>query len=266
METSLHHALKDRYGPGAGGRSEVSLRGFRIDAVASCGQLVEIQSGPLGPLRRKLGKLLADHRVLVVKPVVLEKRVVRRARPEGPDLSVRRSPKQGAVVDVFEDLVGLARVFPHPNLAIEVLGVAIDEIRIPRRRWPGYRVVDRRLGQVREAVRLERPGDLWRLLADGPDWTVPFTTLDIAARTGRPVWIAQRVAYCLRNSGAARVVGKAGNRQIYLRNQASSPRLERPSDARSTSPPGRHRAETASGGRLRAPLRDEQEGPATAHR
>jgi hypothetical protein len=225
METSLHRALKDRYGPGAGGQSEVSLRGFRIDAVGSCGRLVEIQSGPLGPLRRKLGKLLVDHRILVVKPVVVEKRVVRRARREGPDLSVRRSPKRGAVVDVFEDLVGLARVFPHPNLAIEVLGVAIDEVRTPRRRWPGYRIVDRRLGQVREVVRLERPGDLWRLLAGDHDWTAPFTTLDIAARTDRPVWIAQRVAYCLRNSGAARTVGKAGNRQVYIRNPASSSQL-----------------------------------------
>jgi hypothetical protein len=225
METSLHRALKDRYGPGAGGRSEVRLRGFRIDAVGSCGQLVEIQSGPLGPLRRKLAMLLPHHRVLVVKPVVLDKRVVRRTRLEGPDLSVRRSPKRGSVVDVFQDLVGLARVFPHPNLAIEVLGVSIDEIRTPRRRWPGYRIVDRRLGHVREVVRLERPGDLWRLIAGGHDWTAPFTTLDIAARIDRPVWIAQRVAYCLRNSGAARVVGKAGNRQIYIGNQVSSSRL-----------------------------------------
>jgi hypothetical protein len=161
----------------------------------------------------------------VVKPVVLEKRVVRRTRLEGPDLSARRSPKRGSVVDVFEDLVGLARVFPHPNLAIEVLGVSIDEVRTPRRRWPGYRIADRRLLHVLEVIRLEAPGDLWRLIAGDHDWAVPFTTLDIAARTDRPVWIAQQVAYCLRNSGAARAVGKVGNRRIYVGNQASPSRL-----------------------------------------
>ena len=81
METSLHRTLKDQYGFGAGGRSEVGLKGFRIDAVDSAGRLVEVQSGPLGPLRGKLSRLLPEHRVRIVKPVVLERRVVRRAQP-----------------------------------------------------------------------------------------------------------------------------------------------------------------------------------------
>ena len=53
METSLHRELKQRYGPGsgAGGRLEVSFGGFRVDAVTTDGALVEVQSGPLGPLR-----------------------------------------------------------------------------------------------------------------------------------------------------------------------------------------------------------------------
>ena len=217
METSLHRALKDRYGLSSGGRCEVTVEGFRIDAVEPCGQLVEIQSGALGPLRAKLGRLLPRHRVRVVKPVVLERRVVRRNRLDGADLSSRRSPKRGTLVDVFEDLVGLARSFPHPNLGIEILGVAIDEIRTPRRRWPGYKIADRRLGEVRERVLLEKPADLWQLFPGGHDWTVPFSTIDISARTDRPQWLAQRMAYCLRHSGAARTVGKAGNRLIYVR-------------------------------------------------
>ena len=45
----------------------------------------------------------------------------------------------------------------------------------------------------------------------------PFSTIDLAQRLGRPVWFAQRVAYCLRKTGAARVVGKTGNRLVYLR-------------------------------------------------
>ena len=147
----------------------------------------------------------------VVKPVVLERRVVTRARTDGPDLSARRSPKRGAVVDLFEDLVGLARILPDPNLDIEVLPVSIDEIRVSRRRRPGYRIVDRRLVEILGKLSIERPADLWKLLPQSHDWAEPFTTADIARRIDRPLWLAQRVAYCLRLSEAAQVVGKRGN-------------------------------------------------------
>jgi hypothetical protein len=216
METSLHRALKDQYGSGSGGRSEVTLKGFRIDAVDGAGLLVEIQSGPLGPLRAKLGRLLPEHRVRVVKPVVLERRVVTRARTDGPNLSARRSPKCGAVVDLFEDLVGLARILPDPNLDIEVLPVSIDEIRVSRRHRPGYRIVDRRLVEILGKLSIERPADLWKLLPQSHDWAEPFTTADVARRIDRPLWLAQRVAYCLRLSEAAQVVGKRGNHRLYV--------------------------------------------------
>jgi hypothetical protein len=39
----------------------------------------------------------------------------------------------------------------------------------------------------------------------------------VSERLGRPQWFAQRVAYCLRLTGAVRVVGKSGNRLIYVR-------------------------------------------------
>lgn len=213
METSLHRQLKQRYGPESGGRLEVALGRFRVDAVSSEGALIEVQSGPLGPLREKLGRLLPEHRIRVVKPVVLSRRVVRRARRDGADLSARLSPKKGEVVDVFDDLIGLARVFPHPNLRVDILAVEIDEVRVPRRRWPGYAVADRSLRRVVATVALHKARDLWRLLPGA--WDGPFTTQDLAERLDRPVAFAQRVAYCLRLSGAAEILGKTGNRRIY---------------------------------------------------
>jgi hypothetical protein len=222
METSLHRALKQQYGDASGGRTEVLLKGFRIDAVESSGQLVEIQSGALGPLRAKLTRLLPEHRLRVVKPVVLERRVVKRARAEGADLSVRRSPKRGAIIDLFEDLVGLARLFPHPNLVIEVLAVSIDEIRLPRRRKPGYSIADRRLIEILSKRLLAHPADLWDLLPGEHDWDRPFTTDDIARRIDRPLWFAQRVAYFLRHSAAAKSIGKKANHLVYVRSRVPS--------------------------------------------
>ena len=217
METSLHRSLKDRYASGENDRREVRVGTFRIDAIDQAGRLVEIQSGALGPLCGKLERLLPEHRLRVVKPVVLSRRLVQTSGRGGPVISVRRSPKRGALVDVFDDLVGLVRVFPHGNLDIEILGVTIDEVRIARRRRPGYAIVDRRLGEIQETATLARSGDLWTLLPAACNDREPFTTSELARRLERPVWFAQRVAYCLRKTGAARVAGKTGNRLIYVR-------------------------------------------------
>ena len=220
MESSLHRALKNHYGSASGGRSEVFLEGYRIDAVDARGALIEIQSGPLGALRTKLCKLLPRFPVRVVKPVVLARRVVRKRRLGGPDMSSRRSPKRGSLTDVFEDLVGLAGLLPDQNLQVELLAVSIDEVRLPRRQWPGYAVADRRLLEILDTCSIETPSDLWKLLPDGHDWRAPFTTDDIARRMGRPLWFAQRVAYCLRLSGAAREIGRRKHHRLYTEERA----------------------------------------------
>jgi hypothetical protein len=215
VERSLHRQLKERYGPELGGRSEVVLDGFRIDALGSDGRLIEIQSGSLGPLKHKLARLLPTREVSVVKPVILSRRVIRRKEVSGLELGSKRSPKRGAIFDVFEDLVGVVHLFPHANLRIELLAVEIDEIRVPRRRRPGYQVIDRVLREVGDIVYLRHSEDLWRLLPD--DLPERFTTRELAERIGRSQWFGQRVAYCLRHSGAAEVVSKVGNQRVYSR-------------------------------------------------
>jgi len=217
METSLHRALKEHYAASGGGHPEVKVAGFRIDAVDRAGRLVEIQSGPLGPLRRKLRDLLPHHRMRIVKPIVTRRRIVRRSKHDGPDLSARCSPKRGTLVDVFDDLMGVVSVFPHSHLEIEILEVTIDEVRVPRRRWPGYSVADRILGKIQGTTCLRHAADLWGLLPGHCGGREPFTTFELADQIERPVWFAQRVAYCLRQCGAACVVGKSGNRRIYVR-------------------------------------------------
>ena len=220
METALHRQLKDRFGPECGGRSEVTLGGFRIDAVGPDGGLVEVQSGSLGPLRGKLARLLGEHRVRVVKPVVVSRRIVRRARRDGSDLSAREEPEAGGPPRVIDDLIGLARVFPHGNLDDRRDGRR--DRRDPRPPPSLARVCDRRSPASRgrpDGLSLRIAADLWRLIP-GPV-PRPFTTIDLAVVLDRPMAFAQRVAYCLRMSGAAEVVGKRGNRVVYERSDAS---------------------------------------------
>ncbi len=215
METSLHRSLKEIHGLAAGGRCEVAVAGFRIDAVADDGTLVEIQTGSLGALKPKLRSLLPRHRIRVVKPVVLSRIVVRRGTAEGPDLSRRRSPRRGSLVDAFDDLASLAPLLTHPNLAVVVTGVEIEEIRLPRRRRPCFTVADRRLLAIKTVATIETADDLWNLLpAEFPRFE-PFSTADLARELGTPRSFAQRAAYCLRCAGATQAVAKRGNSYIY---------------------------------------------------
>ena len=91
METSLHRDLKTLYA-GADARFEASLDGYRID-VMSGGRLVEIQHASLSAIRDKIRALLENHTVVVVKPIVVEKLVVKRASKGGPVTVRRRSPE-----------------------------------------------------------------------------------------------------------------------------------------------------------------------------
>jgi hypothetical protein len=217
VETSLHRDLKRIYA-GDSGETEVRLAGFRIDAVVD-GELVEIQHGSLAAIRRKIARLLEDHRVRVVKPLVARKTLLKRRRRGGRLLERRLSPKRATALDVFDELVHFTDVFPHPRLTLEVPLVEVEEHRRPghgRRRWrrPGDHVVDDQvLVAVQHVLRLADAGDLVALLPTG--LPAQFDTAELAAALGRPRWLAQRIAYCLRRTGAARAVGRRGRAVVH---------------------------------------------------
>lgn len=217
METSLHQALKAHYAePGA--RFEVPLGRYRIDVV--CGdRLVEVQHGSLAAIRDKVRALLGGHAVTVVKPIIVCKQLVKLSDPGGRVESRRRSPKQGRLIDVFDELVYFTRVFPHPRLTLDVPLIDVEEFRYPghgrRRRWRrnDFVVADQKLLAVRQTHTLRTAGDLGRLLPSGLG--SPFDTGELAAALGVRRWIAQHVAYCLRKMGTVVEVGKQGNARLY---------------------------------------------------
>ena len=83
-------------------------------------------------------------------------------------------------------------------------------------RWrsKGYRVEDRTLRTIGDRLCLRTAGDLQALLPKGLSGR-PFTTADIASKADIPRWLAQKMAYCLRNTGAVDTVGKQGNTLLY---------------------------------------------------
>jgi len=220
METSLHRELKLLYA-GKNAQFEVPVGKYRVDVVCD-GRLIEIQHGSLAAIRDKVRALLRrdDRRhVLVVKPIVLSKLLVKHSGKGGDVTEWRMSPKRGRLLDLFDDLIHFTRVFPHRRLTLEVPLVDIEDWRYPghgrRRRWRenDHEVEDQRLVAVRETYRFHTRADLAGLIACAlPD---PFHTGHLAESLEVDRWIAQRIAYFLRQIGAIREVGRQGNARLY---------------------------------------------------
>ncbi|MBX3425672.1 MAG: hypothetical protein KF688_08340 [Pirellulales bacterium] len=221
METSLHRQLKALYVADAT-LHEVVLGDYRIDAVRGK-ELIEVQHGSLAAIRDKIRRLLDSHRVRVVKPIVARKTLVKLPAPGAEPTSRRKSPKRGTLLDLFDELVYFTRVFPHPRLTLEVVLVEVEELRYPgrgkrrRRRRPEaeFQIEDQRLVAVDSHHQFRKASDLMRLLP--PRLPRPFHTGHLAEGLGVPRWIAQRIAYCLRETGAVEEAGKAGNAILYRR-------------------------------------------------
>ena len=92
-----------------------------------------------------------------------------------------------------------------------------DPTRVRRR--GGWRVVSRQMNQVLARQRIASEQDLYSLI-HGP-LPEAFSTADLAEAMGQPRRLAQKMAYCLRESGAAELCGKAGNALLYRRVSAS---------------------------------------------
>lgn len=228
METSLHRQLKLHYAA-SDEQTEVTVDGFRIDAISPTGELIEIQHASLGALRDKTKKLLnrSKHSLRIVKPIVSRKRLTTLARRDGPVQRSRMSPKRGDRLDLFQDLVHFSTVFPRKRLTLEIVLIEAEEIRVdrkrPSRRGKKFHSVDQLLVAVNDSVELRTNADLLRQL---PLHALPkpFDTAELAAAIQKPRWFAQKVAYCLRTTGAANQAGKRGNSQLY---RVPTPRKKR---------------------------------------
>ncbi|MHC4561415.1 MAG: hypothetical protein ACYS8X_01430, partial [Planctomycetota bacterium] len=199
-------------------RLEVEVDGFYVDLVRG-DQLVEFQTAGFSAIRRKLETLAADHRVRLVHPIAAAKWIVRLNTRGTRIVSRRRSPKHGSVDNIFEELVSLPGLLVEPNFSLEVLITHEEDVRKNRRKrsWRGkdWSACERRLLDVIDRWVFETPDDLADLLP--PDLPDAFTTADIATGLAKPRWLAQKMAYCLRECGAIAIDGKRGNAAVYRR-------------------------------------------------
>ena len=234
METTLHHQLKETFRE-PGSEIEVKIGRYRIDVV-NHGRLVEIQRSGLAAIRDKVATLVNDYQVDVVKPLILRKRLIKLDSKEGAVIGKRWSPRRGSLLDVFDELLYFTRVFPHPNLRLITPLIEIEEHRFPghgrrrRRRKGDFEVKDQYLTEVRGMEVFQTAADLHRLLP--ADLPTTFNSASLAKGLGVQRWVGQRIAYVLRHTGSATLVGKTGNANQFKLTKPKSQRKGRQAKAK----------------------------------
>ena len=214
-EGALHAQLKEWY-LRPGDLLEQKVGGYVIDLVRG-DLLVEFQTGGFASLRKKLAALAQEHRIRLVAPVAVSRRIVRLS-DEGEILSSRRSPRRGCLHDVFDRLVSIPALVAHPNFELEVLLTHQDELRMFKAgrayRRRGWVVQGRSLASVEQSVLISGPTDVAGLL---PKLEATFDTADLALASRIDRRLAQRMAYCLRALDVIAPVGKRGGAVLYTR-------------------------------------------------
>jgi hypothetical protein len=227
-EKPLHAALKQWIAL-PDDSMEVPVDGFTVDIIRG-ELLIEIQTAGLSSIRRKLTKLLERHPVRLVYPIARDLWIVRQSGNGRKILGRRKSPKHGTIEAVFEELVSIPQLLVHPDFSLHVVMIQEEQVRRydGSRKWrrKGWSSHERRLLHVVDQWIFENPHDVQALIP--PSLPEFFTTSDLAEETGQSVWLAQKMAYCLRSMGAVAVSGKRGRWILYKRSDAANPEKREP--------------------------------------
>jgi hypothetical protein len=213
-EQTLHEQLKELYARETG-EIESTLGDYRVDVVRG-DLLIEIQTRSFSSIRDKLRDLVNNHKVRLVHPIAQQKWVIR-IDESGNQVSRRKSPKQGRVEYIFNELVYLPRLLLNQNFELEVALVDLEEYWIDdgkgswrRRRWS---IHDKRMIELKERRLFRTPSDFIALLPDS--LSTLFTSTMLADETGLSKRLAQKMLYCLTKMEAVNRDGKMGRAYLY---------------------------------------------------
>lgn len=216
-EKPLHAGLKSWYSR-PGDKFEVPVDGYVID-IKRGNLLIEIQTRSFASIKKKLIKLLENHKGHLVYPITQTK-WINRIRSDGTLIGRRKSPKQGTVVDLFDELLRFPELVSNPNFSLEAVLIHEDEIRKydSRKGWrrKGWITHKRKLIKVLKSQIFKNKLDYLKLFSPVLK-SDRFTTKELSAFIRKPRWIAQRIAYCLKKMGAIVQVDKHGNTIVYAK-------------------------------------------------
>jgi hypothetical protein len=194
-----------------GDNFEADLNGFIIDILRGT-TAIEVQTRGLEKLIRKLRTIPPDYQFQVVYPITQTKFIIKLDQ-EGQAVSRRKSPKQGRLVEIFNELVHAPTILNDPHISLVILLVEAEEIWIDdgqgswrRKRWS---IHERRLIRIIDQRIFHSPEDLLDLLPQS--LATPFTNKELAASLRIPARLAGKITYTLRKMGLLDVISRAGH-------------------------------------------------------
>ena len=100
----------------------------------------------------------------------------------------------------------------HSNFSIETILVQIEEIRVKSKamsyRRKGWSIYDKKLLKIIGRKKFSNPIDFLYLIPK--KIKTPFTNLELAKNLKKPLRLARKITYCLREMGVLKIVGKIG--------------------------------------------------------
>jgi hypothetical protein len=214
-ESGLHRALKFRY-TGAGGKTEAGVGTFVADGISEDGEIIEVQTGSFGPLKRKMADLTSRGRVRIVHPIIVNK-YIEVFDTAGNKQYRRKSPRKGSEWDLFYALLYAPELPRIPGLTIELALVDILETRIQdgkgswRRR--GVSITGRELAACRGTISFNSPADYRRFIPF--DQGEAFTSGDLRKKAHIQGPLASKALYVLVKMDLIKRIGKKGNSWVY---------------------------------------------------
>jgi len=219
-EYSLHSEIKSLYSI-PGDRFEVRTGDYIVDILRG-DMAIEVQTKNFSALKGKLRVLAGRGPVRLVYPLP-ERRWITHITKDGAVIKRRRSPRRGALTDVFRELVMIPEMPGEENFSLEVLFIDEEEVRCAdgRGSWRrrGVSIKDRRLLRVNSRVLFRGRADYLRLLPGCLG--EPFTNREFALSASIPLGSAQQITYCLRKSGILRAVCTKGRALAFQRVQCA---------------------------------------------
>lgn len=214
-ESSLHDAIKRIYATGKA-QVEIPVDGYQIDVIKGR-LLIEIQTRSFSSIKVKLARLLPNHKVHLVYPLIVGKQIVLLDKRKKKQIHTRKSPHHGELLDIVKELIYIPAAILHKNLTLDVIHVNVRETRTRdgKGSWrrKGVSIVDRELVSVLDHHIFKCPADYKMLLPK----QIPkeFTTKDLSEKGKIPRSMANRLVYFLRKIEVIYVIGQKDRFYLY---------------------------------------------------
>jgi hypothetical protein len=189
---------------------------FVCDGIGKKGELIEVQTGSFGPLKKKIPLLLKSAPVKIVHPIILTM-YIETYDKTGALLRRRKSNRRGSPWDLFKALLYAPELPLCPGLSIELALVDSTEKRVAdgKGSWrrKGVSIAGRGLLAWHGSIPLLCLRDYRRFVPfkKGQE----FTVQGLGEKAGINRDIAGKTLYVLTKLKVVERIGKKGNAWVY---------------------------------------------------